>query len=90
MTCNQTDPLGNPLNQSSSQPLSQSTSLPLENLKDLWDCFEGSPFAFWDLIYDKSKDTANSVSCVLDPLLSQSSDESFVRRILDAANHSSP
>ena len=64
---------------------------PVAELKVLWERFEGSPFAFWDLIYtkDKGKDTA-TVSQVLDPLLGHGSDESFVQRILTAAKRSSP
>ncbi len=54
----------------------------------LWEHFEGSPFAFWDLIYTKSSDTA-TVAQALDPLLAQGSDESFVQRILAAAKGSS-
>ncbi|SAY40072.1 hypothetical protein [Candidatus Synechococcus spongiarum] len=61
---------------------------PIEELKVLWERFEGSPFAFWDLIYSKSKDTA-TVSRTLDPLLGQDSDESFAQRILKAAKRSS-
>ncbi|MCY4054309.1 MAG: hypothetical protein OXF67_00260 [Cyanobacteria bacterium MAG CAR4_bin_6] len=53
-------------------------------LKVLWERFEGSPFAFWDRIYSKSKGAA-TVSQVLDPLLGEGSDESFVQRILTAA-----
>lgn len=62
---------------------------PIAELKVLWERFEGSPFAFWDLIYAKSKDTA-TVSQVLDPLLGHGSDESFVQRILTAAKRPSP
>lgn len=62
---------------------------PIEELKVLWERFEGSPFAFWDLIYSKGKDTA-TVSQALDPLLGHGSDESFVQRILTAAKRSSP
>ena len=62
---------------------------PIEELKALWERFEGSPFAFWDLVYTKSKDTT-TVSQALDPLLGQGSDESFVQRILAAARGSSP
>lgn len=61
---------------------------PIEELKVLWERFEGSPFAFWDLIYTKSKDTT-TVSQALDPLLGQGSDESFAQRILTAAKRSS-
>ena len=61
---------------------------PTEELKALWQRFEGSPFAFWDLIYNKSKDTA-TVSQTLDPLLDRGCEESFVQRILKAARHSS-
>lgn len=60
----------------------------IEELKVLWEHFEGSPFAFWDLIYTKSSDTA-TVAQALDPLLAQGSDESFVQRILAAAKGSS-
>ncbi len=60
----------------------------IEELKVLWERFEGSPFAFWDLIYTKSRDTA-TVSQAFDPLLGQGSDESFVQRILAAAKGSS-
>ena len=60
----------------------------IEELKVLWERFEGSPFAFWDLIYTKSKGAA-TVSQSLDPLLRQGSDESFVQRILTAAKNSS-
>lgn len=62
---------------------------PIVELKVLWERFEGSPFAFWDLIYAKSKDTA-TVSQVLDPLLGHGSGESFVQRILTAAKRPSP
>ncbi|MXW41160.1 MAG: hypothetical protein F4Z75_08505 [Synechococcus sp. SB0668_bin_15] len=61
---------------------------PIEELKVLWERFEGSPFAFWDLIYSKGKATA-TVSQTLDPLLGQDSDESFAQRILKAAKRSS-
>ncbi|KKZ12755.1 MAG: hypothetical protein TE42_03275 [Candidatus Synechococcus spongiarum SP3] len=61
---------------------------PVEDLKVLWERFEGSPFAFWDLIYTQGKDTA-TVSQALEPLLGQGSDESFVQRILTAAKRSS-
>lgn len=61
---------------------------PVEDLKVLWERFEGSPFAFWDLIYTQGKDTA-TVSQALEPLLGQGSDESFVQRILMAAKRSS-
>lgn len=61
---------------------------PIEELKVLWERFEGSPFAFWDLIYSKSK-AAATVSQTLDPLLGQDSDESFAQRILKAAKRSS-
>lgn len=60
---------------------------PIAELKVLWERFEGSPLAFWDLIYDDSKDRA-TVSQALDPLLSQGPDESFVQRILKAAKGS--
>ena len=61
---------------------------PIAELKALWERFEGSPFAFWDLIYTKSKDTA-TVSQTLEHLLGQGSDESFVQRILAAAKRRS-
>ena len=61
---------------------------PTEELKVLWQRFEGSPFAFWDLIYSKSKGTA-TMSQTLDPLLGRGGEESFVQRILKAARHSS-
>ena len=61
---------------------------PVEELKVLWERFEGSPFAFWDLIYSQGKDTA-TVSRNLDPLLGQDSDESFAQRILKVAKRSS-
>ena len=61
---------------------------PIEELKALWGRFEGSPFAFWDLIYTRSKNAA-TVSQALDPLLGQGSDQSFVQRILTAAKGSS-
>ncbi|MYE21030.1 MAG: hypothetical protein F4X84_01255 [Synechococcus sp. SB0662_bin_45] len=61
----------------------------ITELKVLWGRFEGSPFAFWDLIYTGSKDTA-TVSQALDPLLGQGSDESFVQRILTAAREHPP
>ena len=61
---------------------------PVEELKVLWERFEGSPFAFWDLVYSKRKGTA-TVSQTLDPLLGQDSDESFAQRILNAAKRSS-
>ena len=68
--------------------LSMDSPFSVEELETLWGRFEGSPFAFWDLIYTRSKDTA-TVSQALDPLLGQGSDASFVRRILTAARRSS-
>ena len=60
---------------------------PVEELEALWNRFEGSPFAFWDLIYTKSNDTATAARA-LDPLLGQGPDQSFVQRILTAAKRS--
>jgi len=74
-----------PAQQRPAQPAPPMDSpFPVAELKVLWERFEGSPFAFWDRIYAKSKGAA-TVSQALDPLLGQGSDESFVQRILTAA-----
>ncbi|HBP54268.1 MAG TPA: hypothetical protein DD643_08060 [Synechococcus sp. UBA8638] len=73
-----------PLTGSAAAAPPMDSPFPAAELKVLWERFEGSPFAFWDRIYTKSKDAA-TVSQALDPLLAQGSDESFVQRILTAA-----